>query len=105
MFGRTALRVARQRAVRPSSFTPIVSRATFTSTTKTNDPEVPVISYHKGERSEATVHYDAANMGPVNPPGADESKVATPLRPEALKHLTPTLAKFTLPGKVAIVTG
>ncbi|PPJ60013.1 hypothetical protein CBER1_02692 [Cercospora berteroae] len=105
MFGRTALRAATRAVSRPSSFTPVLSRATFKSSTKASDPEVPVISYRKGERSEAKVQYEAGSSGPVSPPGADEVKTAIPLKPEALQHLTPTLQKFTLNGKIAVVTG
>lgn len=105
MFGRTALRAASRTVSRPSSFTPVVSRATFKSSTKASDPEVPVISYRKGERSEAKVQYEAGSSGPVSPPGADEVKSAIPLKPEAFQHLTPTLQKFTLNGKIAVVTG
>lgn len=105
MFGRTALRAATRTVSRPSSFTPVLSRATFTSSTKASDPEVPVISYRKGERSEAKVQYETGSSGPVSPPGADEVKTAIPLKPEALQHLTPTLQKFTLNGKIAVVTG
>lgn len=110
MFGRTALRVAGRRtaaATRPPAFTPMLSRAAFNSSSKNSDPEIPVVSYQAGERQETVVQYDtnATGNGPVAPPGADEEKKARPLKPEALKHLTPTLQKFTLLGKVAVVTG
>ncbi|KAM3419476.1 hypothetical protein BST61_g5402 [Cercospora zeina] len=105
MFGRTALRAATRTVPRPSSLAPVVSRATFKSSTKASDPEVPVISYRKGERSEAKVQYEASGNGPVSPPGADEVKTAIPLKPEAFPHLTPTLQRFTLNGKIAVVTG
>lgn len=107
MFGRTALRVAGRRAVQPATFTPFVSRAALSSSSKKNDPEVPVVSYRKGERSETTVQYEAngSGNGPVSPPGTDEEKKAVPLKADAFKHLTPTLQKFTLVGKVAVVTG
>ncbi|KXT07354.1 hypothetical protein AC578_424 [Pseudocercospora eumusae] len=105
MFGRTALRVASRRVIaRPAAFTPVVS---FNSSSKNSDPEIPVVSYRRGERQETTVQYEASGNGngPVTPPGADEQKKAIPLKPEALKHLTPTLQRFTLTGKVAVVTG
>ncbi|KXT12801.1 hypothetical protein AC579_1823 [Pseudocercospora musae] len=108
MFGRTALRVASRRVVgRPAAFTPVLSRAAFNSSSKNSDPEIPVVSYRRGERQETTVQYEASGNGngPVSPPGADEEKKAIPLKPEALKHLTPTLQRFTLPAKVAVVTG
>lgn len=105
MFGRTALRAASRAVARPQTFTPAIARATFMSSTKKSDPEVPVVSYSKGERTESTVQYEAGSGGPVNPPGTDEVKVAMPLKAESFKHLTPTLQKFTLAGKVAVVTG
>lgn len=105
MFGRAALRVASQRVLRPTTLTPILSHATFGSSSKVSDPEVPVVSYHKGERSEQIIKYDESEIGPVTPPGTDETKTAVPLKQDALRHLTPTLRKFTLPGKVAVVTG
>lgn len=105
MFGRTALRVASQRVIRPATFTPVISRATFKSTARTSDPEVPVVTYKNGERVEEKLQYEANSTGPVTPPGADDVKVAIPLKQDAFKHLTPTLQKFTLGGKVAIVTG
>lgn len=105
MFARSALRLS-QRAARPTSFAPLTARATFKSSSRTNDPEVPVVSYRSGERSEEQLRFDAAkNSGPVSPPGADIEKHAVPLRPEIHSKLTPTLQKFTLPGKVAVVTG
>lgn len=95
------------RAVRPATFAPITSRtsrAAFNSSSKKNDPEVPVISYRDGERKEESINYDA-KAGPVNPPGGDAEKAAIPLKPELIPQLTPTLQKFTLSGKVAVVTG
>lgn len=104
MLARNALRLT-QRAIRPAAFTPSISRAAFNSSSKTNDPEVPVISYHKGERTEEAVQYEANKAGPVNPPGADAEKPAIPLKSEILSKLTPTLQRFTLQGKIAVVTG
>lgn len=104
MFARNALRMAGQRAMRPAAFTPITARAAFNSSAKGSGPEVPVVSYHQGERTESAIPYEPKS-GPVNPPGADEVKVAVPLKSEVFSQLTPTLSKFTLPGKVAIVTG
>ncbi|KAK4507682.1 hypothetical protein PRZ48_001417 [Zasmidium cellare] len=104
MLARTALRFT-QRAVRPAAFAPLTSRAAFNSSSKSNDPEVPVISYHNGERTEEALKYEAQKSGPVTPPGADAEKPAIPLKPEILSKLTPTLNRFTLPGKIAVVTG
>jgi len=43
--------------------------------------------------------------GPVKPPGEDERRIAQPLHQNVYSQLTPTLRKFTLPNKVAVVTG
>lgn len=104
MFARSALR-ASQRAIRPATFTPQTFRAAFGSSSKSNDPEVPVVSYRHGERMEESVHYEPSANGPVTPPGADAEKPAIPLKSEVFSQLTPTLRNFTLPGKVAVVTG
>lgn len=114
MFARRALRCVG----RPSShFRPIlpakslVPRATFKNSSKKSDPEtvqesqVPVISYQGGERITEELHIGATTSAPVSPPGGDAESVATPLSPGAYKHMTPTLRKFTLPDKVAVVTG
>ena len=50
------------------------------------------------------VNPSSAN-GPVTPAGGDVEKPAVPLNPNLLPQLTPTLQRFTLPGKVAVVTG
>jgi len=104
MLARSILRQS-ARAVRPATFAPLTSRAAFNSSSKKNDPEVPVISYRQGERKEEQIHYDAKASGPVNPPGGDAEKNAIPLKSELIPQLTPTLQKFTLAGKVAVVTG
>ncbi|KAK3080773.1 hypothetical protein LTS18_013252 [Coniosporium uncinatum] len=41
----------------------------------------------------------------VSPPGQDEHRPAFPFESKVLTRLTPTLRKFILLGKVAIVTG
>lgn len=111
MFSRSMLRVAgRQAIARPVTIRPAFS-AGFKTTAKKNDPEtvqeaqVPVVSYQGGERITEELKVGTNSSGPVAPPGADAERTATPMSPQAYKHLTPTLAKFTLPNKVAIVTG
>ncbi|EME49652.1 hypothetical protein DOTSEDRAFT_68433 [Dothistroma septosporum NZE10] len=105
MFARSVLRLG-QRAARTATFAPLTARATFTSSSRTNVPEVPVVSYRSGERSEEQLRFEAAkNAGPVSSPVADVEKHAIPLKPEIQAKLTPTLQNFTLPGKVAVVTG
>ena len=48
---------------------------------------------------------NVTNSAPVNPAGQDIEAKAIPLDPEVAAQLTPTMSKFTLPGKVAVVTG
>lgn len=105
MSARSALRLGQRAVRRAPAFSPMASRAAFSSTAKASDPEVPVISYRRGERKEDAIHYEAAKSGPVSPPGCDEQKPAVPLNKEVFHKLTPTLQKFMLQGKVAIVTG
>ncbi|KAK5696641.1 hypothetical protein LTR97_007945 [Elasticomyces elasticus] len=92
--------------VRPAFATTYAPRSGFNSLAKHNGPEVPVISYEGGCRHEEILSTPVSKTsGPVNPVGADEQKKAYPLSPSAFKYLTPTLSKFTLPGKVAVITG
>lgn len=108
MFARSALRAASRRAiVRPTTFTPMMPavRAGFKSSVKHNDPEVPVVSYSGGQRLEEQLQVTGGSSGPVQTEVVDEQNRAQALDPEVYKHLTPTLAKFTLRDKVAIVTG
>lgn len=111
MFARTSLRLASRRAFQPiTSATPAL-RAGFKSTVKVNEPEsvqekhVHVTSYHEGERTQEVMQVAQTGTGPVIPPGADAQKQAIPMNPNLLPQLTPTLQKFTLCGKVAVVTG
>lgn len=109
MFARSVVRSAGRCAItatRPvSAFTPMVSRAAFNHSSKKEDPEVPVISYQDGQRQEQSLFVPSTSSGPVNPPGQDVEKAAVPLKPSIVPQLTPTLQKFTLLDKVAVVTG
>ncbi|KAF2718425.1 NAD(P)-binding protein [Polychaeton citri CBS 116435] len=111
MLPRTIFRAASRQAFRPAAFRPVIQRATFKTTPKSDDAEVvqesdvPVVSYSNGQRSQDSVHVDQTSTGPVVPPGADLETPAQPLNPNVLQHLTPTLAKFTCIGKVAVITG
>jgi len=106
MLARSVLRTAGKRTFRPTTITaPIQQRATFKSGSKKNEPEVPVISYENGTRTEQSIFVPAQQPGPVVPPGGDEQRVARPFNPDVMSHLTPTLAKFALTNKVAVVTG
>jgi len=106
MFARSVLRTAGRQAFRPATAQPSLFRASFKNSSKSNDPDVPVVSYQDGQRTESALHVpENGSTGPVAPPGIDTQKTATALKPNAYQHLTPTLSKFTLPNKVAIVTG
>ncbi|KAK5109981.1 hypothetical protein LTR62_006348 [Meristemomyces frigidus] len=104
MFARSLAKAAAKPAFRPAAVTS-VARATFTTSAKRFEPEVPVVSYGSGQRVEERLSVPHGQSGPVNPPGGDQMKVAHPLGPNATQHLTPTLSKFTLSGKVAVITG
>jgi len=68
--------------------------------------EVPVISYSAGNRTQSEIHvHPVPESDPVSPPGADTKKVAFGLNSDIIKQLTPTMKKFTLEGKVAVITG
>ncbi|KAK5720828.1 hypothetical protein LTR15_006790 [Elasticomyces elasticus] len=106
MLARNLARTYIRPAVRPAFATTYAPRSGFNSFAKHNGPEVPVISYEGGCRHEEILSTPVSKTsGPVNPVGADEQKKAYPLSPSAFKYLTPTLSKFTLPGKVAVITG
>ncbi|KAK5125050.1 hypothetical protein LTR85_001241 [Meristemomyces frigidus] len=111
MFARSVLRTATRQSLRPTTFftapavTAPIQRATFKSSSRDNEPDVPVVSYHEGQRTEETLNVPKTGTGPVQSPVKDVQKVAIPLNPNVYSQLTPTLAKFTLQGKVAVVTG
>ena len=96
------------RIVRKQIATP-VPRRYVQSTARRLHPELaqtkkfPVISYHDGERtqSEITVHEPRA----ASSVAVDVRREALALLPETLSKLTPTMKKFTLAGKIAVVTG
>ena len=70
---------------------------------------VPVVSYTGGHRNQA----DITVATPQPPPGplplstaaVDEATEAQPLDPGTEERLPPTLRRFCLRGKVAVVTG
>lgn len=105
MFARSALRIAGRRVARPAAVQTPVFRASFNNSAKNADPEVHVASFAKGQRKVESIEVPASGNGPVAPPGADEKKVAIPFKKDGYSHLTPTLAKFTCPDKVAVITG
>lgn len=76
--------------------------STRSHTDNINAKNVPVISYHDGERSESEI---MVHDQPMAPPGIDVQNLAIALKPEVIRQLTPTMMKFTLQGKIAVVTG
>ncbi|KAK3678543.1 hypothetical protein LTR78_001841 [Recurvomyces mirabilis] len=106
MFARSIVKAVAKPGFRPAAaFVAPLTRATFSTSVRRSEPEVPVVSYESGQRVEERINFPAGQSGPVNPPGGDQTKSARPLGADAAKHLTPTLSKFTLPGKVAVITG
>lgn len=86
---------------------PVLIR-TFVSTRALGDEKsINVVSYNKsGQREQETLSVPAANANePVNPPGQDIEVAAQPLKPELFEVLPPTMKKFTLCGKVGVITG
>ncbi|KAK7550041.1 short-chain dehydrogenase [Phyllosticta citricarpa] len=67
--------------------------------------KIITVTYKDGVRQEVEIPVEHHSNGPVAPPGADEKQRAFPLNSSVLSQLNPTLKKFTLPGKVAVVTG
>ncbi|KAJ9620169.1 hypothetical protein H2203_007934 [Taxawa tesnikishii (nom. ined.)] len=113
MFARTVARSVRSvapRTVRPSFSQTAIAARGFKSGLAARDPEtvqeksVPVVSYTDGQRTQEVLQVSEASQ-PVSPPGQDEEVAAVPLNPSVLSQLTPTMLKFTCPGKVAMVTG
>ncbi|KAF2091446.1 putative D-arabinitol 2-dehydrogenase [Saccharata proteae CBS 121410] len=66
--------------------------------------KVLTVTYVDGVRQEVELPVTEPT-GPVAPPGQDERKPAVPLKSNILNGLNSTMQKFTLPGKVAVVTG
>lgn len=108
---RPALRAAARSAVRPA-FGPLAVRpaALHTTVRRASPPEViqerhvPVTTFQDGEVAHEVLQVQE-QTGPVNPPGMDDEVAAKPLSTEISAQLTPTMAKFTLHGRVAVVTG
>lgn len=107
MFCRSGARLLARRSFAP--ITRPTSARTFTQIQRLRNPEVvkadavPVVSFQDGAREEHVL--PVSGNEPVTPPGADEKKAAIPLENSILEKLTPTLKRFTLAGKVAVITG
>jgi len=66
---------------------------------------VPVTHFQDGIAERRMLDVSAEDKGPVNPAGQDLKSVASALNPAVIPQLTPTMARFALPGKVCVVTG
>jgi len=67
------------------------------------EDSIHVVSYEKGQRTEHDIEVDDAK--PVHSAVQDVEIKASPLKGRVYDTLTPTLKKFCLPGKVAVITG
>jgi hypothetical protein len=67
------------------------------------EDSIHVVHYEKGQRREHDIEVDESK--PVIPAVQDVEIRAVPLKSQVYQTLTPTLQKFCLPGKVAVVTG
>jgi hypothetical protein len=102
-----------QRFFSQSPFTPSgVSVRRFTKLAPLANPEdfeskqVPVVTFKEGKRREQIIPVpEGLEAKPVKPAGVDVKKRARRFDPAVTGKLTPTLQKFLLPGKIAVVTG
>lgn len=93
------------RVTQPLILTPSITRANLHTTTRQHDLSVSMTSYRGGQREQRDIEVKTESAAPVTPLGNDVQKAAMPLSPSVYSLLTPTLHKFTLPNKVAMVTG
>ncbi|KAF2760441.1 NAD(P)-binding protein [Pseudovirgaria hyperparasitica] len=98
------------RALSPASFraiSPGLSRSLHTVESKAHlekvaKDSVPLVTFEQGERKEQMLHVDPQ---PVTSTVQDSQTAAQPFDGSVFQNLTPTMAKFTLIGRVAIITG
>lgn len=91
-------------AVRTSAAPAIFRRGFVASSINADEKHINVVSYKDGERAQETLAVPAASE-PVVPPGQDIEVAAQPLKPELHSQMSPTMQKFTLFGKTAVITG
>jgi hypothetical protein len=110
LFVRGAFKAANRTALFSASrpVTGITAFRTFTKTAIRKDEpakedSIHVVSYEKGQRVDLDIEVDETK--PVIPAVQDVEIKATPLKARVYDTLTPTLKKFCLPGKVAVITG
>lgn len=110
LFVRGAFKAANRTALVSASrpVTGITAFRTFTKTAIRKDEpakedSIHVVSYEKGQRVDLDIEVDETK--PVIPAVQDVEIKAIPLKASVYSTLTPTLKKFCLPGKVAVITG
>ena len=108
LFARSTLMTATRASVSFRSATAVAPFRTFKTTVIRKDDAkmedtIHVVHYEKGQRVEQDIEVDESK--PVIPAVQDVEIKASPLKSRVYETLTPTLKKFCLPGKVAVVTG
>ncbi|KAF2482401.1 hypothetical protein BDY17DRAFT_298470 [Neohortaea acidophila] len=104
MFLRSSLHASRRSLTRQAVCQPFLC-ARLNAPAKCKDGSVPVVAYHRTSSSPEITAATIGGNGPVKPPGEDQEREAQPLNRGVYSKLTPTLHKFTLPDKVAVITG
>jgi len=110
MLSRISLRASARVAFRPRSAA-LNNRSISNSVRLMTPPDsiqerhVPVTSYKDGVAEHEILEVKESAEGPVNPGGVDSESIARAFKPTVMEHMTPTLAKFTLTGKTAVMTG
>lgn len=105
---RTSIRTASRAGASFRPATAVAPFRTFKSTAirmdeASKEDSIHVVHYEKGQRVEHDIEVDDSK--PVIPAVQDVEIKAIPLKYRVYESLTPTLKKFCLPGKVAVVTG
>jgi hypothetical protein len=108
LFARSTFKTASRAGVSFRAATAVAPFRTFKTTSIRKDEaakedSIHVVHYEKGQRVETDIEVDESK--PVIPEVQDVEIRAVPLQRRVFETLTPTLKKFCLPGKVAVVTG
>lgn len=107
LFTRSTFKAASRAGVAFRPATAVAPFRTFAVSSIRKDPSkedsIHVVHYEKGQRVESDIEVNEDK--PVMPAVEDVETRAIPLKQRVYETLTPTLKKFCLPGKVAVVTG
>lgn len=108
LFARTTLKSATRAGMGFRAAAAVAPIRTFKTSAIRKDEankedSIHVVHYEKGQRREHDIEVDESK--PVIPAVQDVEIRAIPLKSQVYQTLTPTLQKFCLPGKVAVVTG